>query len=375
MISLAELRARSDDRELLLVYADWLAGQGDPRGELIAVQDAEQRCETVGEFERARARAIELIEAHAQLCPRLPGAFGDRRIAWATWRGGFIRRLELLIDRPAPRPGTGLRGWSELLTHALEHPSLALIDELLIRVDLRGEPLDEAEAALAIVEGGVSRWRLDPGPTPPRLALWTLRRPTASIQDRFHAALPGLPTFWYGPDITQIPPPERSPITALERRAALLRPETERYDLIWFDALGHFRDPFAGVDSCFGVNVRHMAEGLIAPPLAELDKVAQRRVTGFVDGLSSYLDRLATAALRNPLGPRPLSTRPERLELDELPERLGQRWRIDAHVFAPAFARFAGVEWWWIEDRCEDRPWTGVVGLGSDELLAFARVG
>ena len=36
----AALRARPDDRETFLVYADWLQARGDPRGALIAAQHA-----------------------------------------------------------------------------------------------------------------------------------------------------------------------------------------------------------------------------------------------------------------------------------------------------------------------------------------------
>src|SRR5688500_18514450 len=39
-----------DDEEAYLVYADWLAERGDPRGELIAVQHAQRAAATVADL-------------------------------------------------------------------------------------------------------------------------------------------------------------------------------------------------------------------------------------------------------------------------------------------------------------------------------------
>src|SRR5688572_21924126 len=50
--------------EPYLVYADWLQAQGDPRGELIAVQHAEQLATTPAELRDLRARRDELVTRH-----------------------------------------------------------------------------------------------------------------------------------------------------------------------------------------------------------------------------------------------------------------------------------------------------------------------
>jgi uncharacterized protein (TIGR02996 family) len=358
--SLAELRERPDDRDRLLVYADWLESRGDPRGELIAVQDAEQHCASVEEFERARARAIELVEEHGELLPDLGTLPGPRQSAWAVWRGGFIRRLEILVDRPAPRPGAGLRGWSELIASMLAHPSTALLEELLIRVDLRGEPLDETAAALAIALDGVAGWK-----NPLTLALWTYRPPRADLRDRFHAALPGIRTRWYSTDITRTVPPQGSPIVALEQAIGVERGIPSHFDLVWFDARGNFREQFIDGEPSLGVHVRHIAERLGPPRLACDDRVPQRRIYGLLDQLAARFDSPSGA---HPLAPRRLTeSRPERLAL----ETAFERSFVDASL-AAALAGFAELEWWRIADSVDGQAWSGVCGLGPEQLLTVA---
>jgi uncharacterized protein (TIGR02996 family) len=355
--SLAELRARPDDRELLLVYADWLQSQGHPRGELIAVQDAEQHCESVDEFEQARARAIELVESSAELRPELPqiDASGGRNL-WALWRGGFIRRLELLIDRPAPRPGAGLRGWSELIASALAHPSLALLEELLIRVDLRGEPVDETEAALAIVIDGVVA-SSDASFT---LALWTSRPPRAELRDRFHQALPGIRKLWYSTDITRILPPKDSPIVAVEQAIGV---ESD-YDFVWVDVRGNFREQFVYADPSLAVHVRHIAERRREPLLTRADRVPQRRIAGLVEQLAARFEVFSVA---QPLAPREMASRPEPIALATACEWLG-----DDGSLASALAGFSELDWWWFANGCGRQAWLGLCGLGAEQLLMIA---
>jgi uncharacterized protein (TIGR02996 family) len=59
------LVADPDDRSAYMAYADYLAEQGDPRGELIQVQLAlEDGGTSPGERERLRAREKELLDAH-----------------------------------------------------------------------------------------------------------------------------------------------------------------------------------------------------------------------------------------------------------------------------------------------------------------------
>ncbi|MFO7565081.1 MAG: TIGR02996 domain-containing protein [Enhygromyxa sp.] len=357
--SLTELRARPDDRELLLVYADWLASRGDPRGELIAVQDAEQHCASVEEFERMRARAVELVEAHAELRPELEllGP-GPRRNLWALWRGGFIRRLDVLVDRPVPRPDAGLSGWAELIAKMLAHPSMALLEELLIRVDLRGEPLDETAAGLTIVVDALASWT-----EPLTLALWTYRPPRSDLRERLQSTLPGIRKLWYSTDITRIVPPRSSPITALEQAIGLER--GRQFDWVWVDRRGNFSEQFVGADPSLAVHVRHIAERLRPPVLASTDQVPQRRIVGLVDQLAA---RFESARVAQPLAPRRLAEpRPERIDRATACERIG----ADA-ALAAALSGFAGLEWWWIEEQVGSLAWVGLCGLGSEQLLMLA---
>jgi uncharacterized protein (TIGR02996 family) len=357
--SLAELRSRPDDRELLLVYGDWLESQGDPRGELIAVQDAEQHCASLEEFEAARARALELIE-HAEL---LPDTSGLGKV-WASWQGGFIRRLELLLDEV---PAEGKPRWDRLIVSLLEHPSLALLNELLIRFDgdynlPMAVRMDFVRTEIARLgrswpTAKQSRWR-------PLVAVWTNRVPSSVQRDEFFRALPHAQTLWYSTDLTRFPPPPDSPVVALER-ALIGRGDAARFELVWFDARGRFRELVA--TPSFAVHVRHMAEHRHGPLLACHDPVPQRRIAGLLDNLAARFDVPARA---QPLAPRPLvERRPQSIELANACARLG-----DDGSLLPALANFTDVEWWWIEERCEGGAWLGLCGLGREQLLAFARL-
>jgi uncharacterized protein (TIGR02996 family) len=357
--TIAELRARPDDRDRLLVYADWLAGQGDPRGELIAVQDAEQHCASATELERMRARAIELIESHAELRPHLTRLEpGPRQNVWAIWRGGFIRRLEVLVDRPMPRPGAGLLGWAELIASMLAHPSMALLEELLIRVDLRGEPLDESVAALTIAVEALASWV-----EPITLALWTYRLPSSNLRDRFHSTLPGIRKLWYSTDITRIVPPKDAPITALEQVIGVER--GGQLDFVWVDAHGNFREQFVDTDPSLSVHVRHIAERLRPPRLACADRVPQRRIAGLLDQLAARFESPKGA---HPLAPRRLAEpRPESVTRETACQRI-----CADDSLAAALGGFTDLEWWWIEERFDWLAWVGLCGLGPEQLLLLA---
>lgn len=84
---LAEIRLYESDDAPRLVYADWLSGQGDPRGELIAVQCAE----TVN-----RQRELELLELHGAqwLAPLGADVAASDPEQMATWfERGFLEGL------------------------------------------------------------------------------------------------------------------------------------------------------------------------------------------------------------------------------------------------------------------------------------------
>jgi uncharacterized protein (TIGR02996 family) len=96
--------ANPDDREVWLVYADWLQSQGDPRGEIIAIDIAYERA-SGAERARLKRESARLYIAHkayisAGLEPLkstliIPNAHAER------WRRGFLEALAT-YDSPAP---------------------------------------------------------------------------------------------------------------------------------------------------------------------------------------------------------------------------------------------------------------------------------
>jgi uncharacterized protein (TIGR02996 family) len=134
----AGIIADPDDRAAYAVYADWLQRQGDPRGELIALQLAREAELARGHTGRsALATAIgRHLERHAAtLLGGLAALVGDvRDVAGApfAWRFGFIHRVVL-----ESRRGGDL---GAIVDEVLRHPSGRLVRELAIRCD----DLDEA---------------------------------------------------------------------------------------------------------------------------------------------------------------------------------------------------------------------------------------
>ncbi len=112
---IADVRDARDD-DALLVFADWLAQVGDPRGELSAVQRA---LETAVDGE-ARAALVahekELLATHRKcfLPERLDGKLG--------WRRGFVHRVAVVADDSDPRS----------LVRVFAHASFRLLRELAV---------------------------------------------------------------------------------------------------------------------------------------------------------------------------------------------------------------------------------------------------
>jgi len=127
------------DTDAYMVYADWLQDQGDPRGELIALQIAGKA-----------AAAKKLLARHAD---GFLGALADhqkchdrgKRDAF-TWQYGFIHRVRLAHDHYAEGWSTdGARGWdgslAEVLDLLLRHPSGRFIAELTMNYN--GDPNED----------------------------------------------------------------------------------------------------------------------------------------------------------------------------------------------------------------------------------------
>ena len=130
------INANPDDKETWAVYADWLQGHGDPRGELMALQIA-------GKDKAARA----LIDRHADyfLGPlaghqkTYDGDLGNNgrtnSKAWVTenqqaflWKFGFIHRARLAHDSYADDEFDGRL--AEVLELLLAHPSGRFVAEM-----------------------------------------------------------------------------------------------------------------------------------------------------------------------------------------------------------------------------------------------------
>ncbi|MGN6108662.1 MAG: TIGR02996 domain-containing protein, partial [Kofleriaceae bacterium] len=120
------------DASAYAVYADWLQEQGDPRGELIALQLS-------GQHEAARALLTRHADAllgdladHAELHD------GSRRHAF-TWEAGFIRSVQLSHHTSVSALPDGLRG---VLAAVLAHPSGRFLAE--ISIGIAGETFDSS---------------------------------------------------------------------------------------------------------------------------------------------------------------------------------------------------------------------------------------
>jgi uncharacterized protein (TIGR02996 family) len=366
--SLQDLRARPRDREQLLVYADWIQARGDARGELIAVQDLAATTRDGAQFEHARARARTLVEQVEQLRPPLPESG-----VWAVWERGFVRRLELRFDQSSPgRPND----WAEQLAASLDHASLALIDQLLIRVDLP-EPDDESDAALDIAIGGLARWRAAPGPRPSmRLDLHTPRVPRPGAREHLVLALPELRPFWFATDITVIPPLRGGVASGLETalRGANSYGHPLAFDLLWFDSRGHFlarveahslsMDLFDYV-SVWQVHVRRLAEQQASPIFDRNDPLVSRRLAHLLDHLAARFDSQEFAPRHAPTV--------EGLELSDGVARLETRGNMLGVLADAALARFDGhVRWYGVVEPCHESQWTALIGLGVEQVVVLA---
>ena len=109
------------DRDAYMVYGDWLQQQGDPRGELIALQLANKN-----------ASALVLMDRHKNtflgpLAPHQKTYDGKKADAF-TWKFGFIHGARLSHDHYAD---TGFDGrLVQILDQLLAHPSGRFLTEL-----------------------------------------------------------------------------------------------------------------------------------------------------------------------------------------------------------------------------------------------------
>jgi uncharacterized protein (TIGR02996 family) len=93
------IRADPDRPDPYLVYADWLQGHGDPRGELIALQHGARTAGTELERKRLEAAAAELLQREEEqlLGPEL---HAQRDLFELRWQLGFIQGAS--VGNPLP---------------------------------------------------------------------------------------------------------------------------------------------------------------------------------------------------------------------------------------------------------------------------------
>ncbi len=130
------IHADPDDDARFEVYADWLTAQGNPRGELAAIQLARARADSPELAERESA----LLEQHAE---QFRGVHRTRFTAWLDdlcilqYKAGFWRSLSF-------------GGSHEELSMVLAHPSARLLHTLRIHaIDDYASDFAPAIAALA----------------------------------------------------------------------------------------------------------------------------------------------------------------------------------------------------------------------------------
>ena len=121
-----------------LVYADWLQGQGDPRGELIALQHAQRQAQGA-EATRLKRKSATLYKEHQEtlLGTRLTSMLGARSLTLA-WHLGFIRGARVAASDDDADPDFDI---VEVLTMLLRHPSARFLQDLTLGMpDREGDP-------------------------------------------------------------------------------------------------------------------------------------------------------------------------------------------------------------------------------------------
>jgi uncharacterized protein (TIGR02996 family) len=127
-----------DDLNAYLAYSDWLLEQGDPRGELIAVQVALLRQPSSQEM---KEREAALFEKYGDLWL---GPLSRHRAKKVTWRLGFLDQVEIHKG-----PGKGMV-CSQLLSQILQSPVGRLIRKMTLDLEYGWEEKDDGMITNAI---------------------------------------------------------------------------------------------------------------------------------------------------------------------------------------------------------------------------------
>ena len=130
----AAIEKDPDNADEYLVYADWLQGQGDPRGELIALQHGGKTApakklldQNKEHFWGKAAEFLDMVEAYPY------GPLGEN----TTWRNGYLEKLWISnkTERSKTYGGSLPEGdVEELLGALLAHPSARFLRELTVGI-------------------------------------------------------------------------------------------------------------------------------------------------------------------------------------------------------------------------------------------------
>jgi uncharacterized protein (TIGR02996 family) len=128
------IREQPDDPERYLVYADWLQAQGDPRGQLIVLDEQLLRTPADARLQAARGSLLERHREHflgrlADHTTTSERDEEDRQEAFA-WHLGFIRRARFAYGGPSHDVAS--LDLAELVAYLGDHPSGRFLRELAI---------------------------------------------------------------------------------------------------------------------------------------------------------------------------------------------------------------------------------------------------
>jgi uncharacterized protein (TIGR02996 family) len=139
----AEIAREPSNAALYAVYADWLQGRGDPRGELIALQSGGRR---------SSRKARRFFAEHARyFCGGLDLETDDGVVSNVDWEHGFIARARVHTTRDHEDAGLDL---AKTLRTILALPSTRFLQELEIGCASVHEEGGEQAIIDAFVAGG-----------------------------------------------------------------------------------------------------------------------------------------------------------------------------------------------------------------------------
>jgi uncharacterized protein (TIGR02996 family) len=281
-----------DDAENFRVYGDWLERNGDPRGQLIAMQLLLETLTDRSKREHLEERIARYFDRHrAAFAPAIGAALSTRTLL-QNWRRGFQHALVVTATAYQPNPDV-------LLADLLAHPSGRFLVELGLAV--QGLHAQAAVDALARA-------------TPRALRVLALRVPSADLT----ALCPQLTRLrtlelhaWQSATVTS------TALPALERLTiALPGPATHAVLAGQLPALRELRV------FCRDLSPPHLQPLLDLPALAGLTLVD-----------CGFTPELARDLLASPLATRPL----ERIQLEQC--ALGSRTMAQLRTVAREVVR------------------------------------